>query len=89
MTMSKQSEVFVCINKRAGGAACMLHGVSIYRALRQRAAERGGVVKVSTSVCMGYCGEGPNAKILGGDFFHGVSVEDLDKILNAAEALGD
>jgi len=89
MTMSKQPEVFVCINKRAGGAACMGHGVSIYRALRQRAVERGDVVKVTTSVCMGYCGEGPNVKILGGDFFNGVTPEDFDKILDAAEAKRD
>lgn len=84
--MSKKPEIFVCTNQRAGGAFCMQSGKATFLALAKRAKERGGAVKVNTSVCMGYCAKGPNVKILGGDFYHAVTNKDLDKILDAAEA---
>ena len=85
--MTKKPEIYVCTNQRAGGASCMKGGMDVLRALIQRAKERGGTVQVKKSVCMGYCGEGPNVKILAGDFYHGVKPEDADKILDAAETL--
>jgi len=87
--MSKKPELFVCTNQRAGGAFCMQGGKATYQALAKRAKARGDLVKVNTSVCMGYCAMGPNVKVLGGDFFHRVTDKDLDGILDAAEALAD
>ena len=72
--MAKKPEIYVCTNLRLSGASCAGHGASgVLKALRLEAAVKDGDVVVRKSVCMGYCGEGPNVKILGGDFHHGVT----------------
>ena len=62
---------------------------SVLKALQVRADERAlageNLVQVRPSVCMGYCAEGPNVKIIGGAFHHGVGVEDIDKIIDEAQ----
>jgi len=63
--------------------------VDVWRALLQRAKERGDRVEIKKNVCMGYCGQGPNVKILGGAFYHGVTPEGVDEILDAEEAQND
>ncbi|MBL4747668.1 MAG: (2Fe-2S) ferredoxin domain-containing protein [Magnetovibrio sp.] len=86
--MKENPKVYICINARAGGVACIGQGArEVFRALHKNAKERGGFVKIERNVCMGYCQEGPNVKIHGGPFYHGVTVEDVDGILDAAEAL--
>jgi len=67
----------------------MAGGGAVFQALSKRAQARGGTVLVLDSMCMGYCGAGPNVKIYGGEFYHGVKPEDADRILDAAEALDD
>lgn len=86
--------VYVCTNLRVSGNSCAGHkSKAILRALERRADERvvdgHPLVHVRPSVCMGYCGDGPNVKIIGGDFFHRVKMDDLDTILDAAEHLND
>lgn len=79
--MSEKPEIYVCTNLRLSGTSCSGQGAAnVLKALRLEAAVANGSVVVSESVCMGYCGEGPNVKILGGAFHHGVTpaaVEDL------------
>ena len=72
--MTKKPEIYVCTNLRLSGKSCAGHGASgVLKALRREAAVKDGDVVVRESVCMGYCGEGPNVKILGGAFHHGVA----------------
>lgn len=87
---NKPATVYVCTNLRMSGNSCAGHkSKSVLKALQSRADERalagGALVHVCPSVCMGYCTEGPNVKIIGGSFHHGVSIEDIDKILDEAQ----
>ena len=85
MNQPKKREIFICINKRAGGAACIGQGaIDALRALMSEAKDRGNKVKIKRNVCMGYCSQGPNVKILGGPFHHEVTVDDVDRILDLA-----
>lgn len=71
--MSEKPQIYVCTNLRLSGTSCSGQGAAaVLKALRRDPAVKNGDVAVSESVCMGYCGEGPNVKILGGDFHHGV-----------------
>lgn len=84
--MAKQKGILVCINPRSGGPACIGEpSRKVFRAFHKRAKERGGAVSVERNVCMGYCSHGPNVKILGGPFFHEVTVDDVEHILDQAE----
>ena len=84
--MVKKPEIFVCTNLRLSGASCAGQGGhDVLKALRATPAVRDGAVVVSPSVCMGYCGQGPNAKILGGDFYHGVTPASAPDLLDAAQ----
>ncbi|PHS75927.1 MAG: hypothetical protein COB59_11240 [Rhodospirillaceae bacterium] len=90
MNRPKKREIFICINKRAGGAACIGQGaIDALRALINEAKQRGNKVKIKRNVCMGYCGQGPNVKIRGGEFFHDVKPEDAKMILDAEEDLNE
>ena len=80
----------MCGNRRAGGAGCMSQGaLKVFKTLNERAKARGGHVTIIKSVCMGYCGEGPNVKIRGGAFFHGVTPEDVEGILDTEDTFHD
>jgi|GEM_PF-689636 len=84
--------VYVCTNMRMGGNSCANQkSKTVLKALQLRADERvlagGPLVAVRPSVCMGYCEQGPNVKIMGGGFFHEVRIEDVDKVLDAAESV--
>lgn len=84
--MGAKKTVLVCINPRSGGPACIgAASREVFRALHKRARERGGAVDVQRHVCMGYCSDGPNVKIVGGPFHHHVTVDDVDRILDLAE----
>ena len=78
--------IYVCINKR-GGAACIgPKSREVFRELHKRARERVGGVEVERVECMGDCSYGPNVKIHAGKAFHEVGLDDLDDILDKAEA---
>ena len=83
--MSSIPTIFVCINKRGGKGCIGAQSREVFRALHARAKERGGHVKVERMVCMGYCSHGPNAKIKGGQVFNEVTLDDIERILDAAE----
>lgn len=84
--MPKLPEIFVCTNLRLSGKSCVGQGAhDVLKALRQCKAVLDGQVMVRESVCMGYCGEGPNIKVMGGDFHHGVTPESAESLV--AEAL--
>lgn len=92
-TSAESVTVYICTNLRMSGKSCAeQHSKSVMKALQSRADERaiGGerLVHVRPSVCMGYCAQGPNVKIIGGSFHHAVRVEDIDKILDEAQRLG-
>ena len=77
--------VLVCVNRRPAQPCCASKGSEkIVKRLQERADERGLEVDIDPSICFGRCQEGPNVKILGGDFFHEASPEDADAILDAA-----
>jgi len=82
--------VYVCTNLRMSGNSCANQKSKvILKALQSRADERalagGPLVKVRSSVCMGHCGDGPNVKVINGDFHHRVQITDIDTILDKAE----
>ena len=83
--MDQKPEIFVCTNLRLSGASCAGRGAyDVLKALRMNDAVKRGDVTVRESVCMGYCSEGPNAKIMGGTFHHRLCVEDVDALLTEA-----
>jgi len=91
-TSRVHTTVYVCTNMRMGGNSCANQkSKAVLRALQVRADERalagGALVAVRPSVCMGYCDEGPNVKIMGGAFHHEVRVEDVDKVLDDAQSV--
>lgn len=87
--MSTEQTLFVCINKKGGKACIGPKSREVFRVLHKRARERGGAINVERITCMGYCGEGPNVKIQGGDVFNEVGLGDIERILDAAEAKGE
>ena len=86
--MPKEKRVYVCINKKGGKACIGPKSRAVFRALHKRARERGEAggeqIEVERIVCMGYCSHGPNVKIHGGDFFHEVTTDDVENILDMA-----
>ncbi|MBL4692473.1 MAG: (2Fe-2S) ferredoxin domain-containing protein [Magnetovibrio sp.] len=85
--MIRKREIFICANRRAGGAGCISQGsIDVLAKLIQRARERGDHVTITKNVCMGYCGEGPNVKIRGGAYFHHVTVDDVEDIFEKEQA---
>lgn len=84
--MMTAKTLYVCINKKGGKACIGPRSREVFRALHKRAKERGGLVLVERITCMGECSDGPNVKIHGGDVFNEVSLDDVEAILDAAEA---
>ena len=86
----RASTVYVCTNLRMSGASCAgQESKAVLHAMQRRADERAlmghPMVTVRSSVCMGYCGDGPNVKVINGDFYHQVGLDDIDAILDEAE----
>lgn len=73
------------------GGSCAGQGAhKVLKALRASDAVRSGEVEVRESVCLGYCGEGPNVKVMGGAFHHGVGPEGVPALISEArEALDE
>lgn len=95
--MVKQSpfrcHIFVCVNDRQGARKSCADGggAEIRRILKQRFQELQlppDSVRVSQSLCMGLCNEGPNLMIYPqGLWYSGVQVEDIDSIVQQIETL--
>jgi (2Fe-2S) ferredoxin len=87
VSMANQLKIFVCTNLRLSGGSCSGQGAfEVLRALRTEPEVINGTIAVLESVCMGYCGEGPNVKILSGDFYHDVKPADAAKLVAKAMA---
>ena len=88
--MAKQKTIYVCINKKGGKACIGPKSRAVFRALhklaRERAKDGGDAVEVERITCMGDCSEGPNVKIHGGPVYHEVDMDDLERILDAAQS---
>jgi NADH:ubiquinone oxidoreductase subunit E len=83
--MTKKPVIYVCTNLRLSGGSCSGQGANaVLKALRAQDAVKDGRVEVRQSVCMGYCGEGPNVKIMGGAFHHEVQPEDAESLVDKA-----
>jgi len=83
--MTKKKLIYVCINKKGGPACIGPKSREVFRALHKRAKERGGDVQVERITCMGECSFGPNVKIHGGAVYNKVGLDDVERILDAAE----
>jgi len=84
--------VFVCINDRKGARKSCADGNSseIRRLLKEEIANRGWKpkIRISQSGCLGVCDSGPNVMLYPQqDWFSGVHVNDVPKILNRIEAI--
>lgn len=85
--MVNQLKIYVCTNLRLSDGSCSGQGsFEVLKALRAQPEVKDGTIAVLESVCMGYCGEGPNVKILGGDFYHAVKPADAAKLVAEAMA---
>lgn len=86
------AHVFVCTNDRKGERKSCADGNSqlLKAKLKDAVESKGwkGKVRVSTSGCLGVCGEGPNVMIYPQRlWFSGVSMNDVDAILSTIELL--
>ncbi len=83
--MNKDKIVTVCTNRRANPAmpSCGAGGgEEIADALEAAIAEQGLPVRLERFKCLGLCERGPNVKLSpGGEFCHGVTLDDLPKVL--------
>lgn len=85
--MTNPFKIYVCTNLRLSGGSCSGQGAfEVLKALRAQPEVKDGTVLVLESICMGYCGEGPNVKIIGGDFYHDVKPGDAARLVAAAMA---
>ena len=92
--MSMPKQLLVCTNFRANpnNPSCAgRHSDMLLDQLKTAFAKKNIAVEVVASPCMGYCNVGPNARLApNGPFFHGVTFHgitgnNLAKILTAAK----
>jgi len=87
MVMTYPVKIYVCTNLQLSRGSCSGQGAfEVLKALRAQPEVKDGTVLVLESVCMGYCGEGPNVKIIGGNFYHAVKPSDAAGLVAAATA---
>lgn len=85
--------IFVCVNARQGTrkSCADAQGIEIRQILKDRFHQMQlplNSVRVSQSLCMGLCSEGPNLMIYPqGIWYSGVTVEDIDTIIKKVESL--
>ncbi|MEM7016357.1 MAG: (2Fe-2S) ferredoxin domain-containing protein [Pseudomonadota bacterium] len=86
-------KLIVCVNYRHDKTqpSCASRGsLQIAEALRQGIEERDLDVDLETFCCLGRCDKGPNLRIApGGEFRHGVKLEDVPEILDALTSNAD
>ena len=82
-------KLYICTNFRANPnqPSCAARASQLLlESLKQQLAKKNIAVAVEASPCMGYCHIGPNARLApNGDFFHGISADNLAQIVQAAE----
>ena len=83
--MTGYTGIAVCTNWRFGQKSCGgSGGEEIAAALEEALAEAGLDIPVERIQCFGHCAKGPNVRLLpGGPFFHQVSEDDLQEIVDA------
>ena len=81
MTSSEMVKIFVCTNKRdvtTGQPSCGGRGsLKLVELLRREIETRDLRIEVKTSVCFGHCAKGPNVKVAGQPFRHGLHEQDV------------
>lgn len=84
-----RKKLLVCANYRANPnqPSCGGRGSEqVFANLQQKILLNNHSIDVEESPCMGYCNVGPNARLApNGPFFHGLTVQKLAKIVNAAK----
>ena len=79
-------KLIVCVNYRHDKTqpSCASRGsLQIADALRQGIEDRELEVELETFCCLGQCAKGPNLRIApGGEFMHGVALDDVPTILD-------
>ncbi|WP_020675100.1 (2Fe-2S) ferredoxin domain-containing protein [Geopsychrobacter electrodiphilus] len=85
--------IFVCVNDRQGARKSCAdgRGAEIRQILKDRFQKMDlppDSIRVSQSLCMGLCNEGPNLMIYPqGIWYSAVKLEDIDTIVKEVEAL--
>ncbi len=84
-----QKKIFVCTNFRANpnNPSCAARDSElVLDTLKLELAKKNILIETKASPCMGYCNIGPNARLApNGDFFHGVSINNLESLIAAAK----
>ncbi len=78
-------KIIVCTNYRANpnNPSCAGRGSQkVIAALNVQLAQNNCPITVEESACLGFCDVGPNLRLMpNGEFFHGVSTNNLKKII--------
>lgn len=87
--MAMIKRILVCTNFRANlnNPSCAARDSQlVLDALKEQLVNKHIVIEVEESPCMGYCNAGPNLRLApNGEFFHGVTVANLAKLIQAAK----
>lgn len=82
-------KILVCTNFRANpnNPSCAARDSQlVLDTLKTELTKNNIVIEIEASPCMGYCDVGPNLRLApNGEFFHGVSDINLDKLIQAAK----
>jgi NADH:ubiquinone oxidoreductase subunit E len=80
--------ITVCVNRRLSGrASCAARGSETLAQALENIALSQPNLRIMRLPCMGACEEGPNIKVVGGDFYHGVTLAMLPMILQEMDSL--
>jgi NADH:ubiquinone oxidoreductase subunit E len=82
-------KLLICTNFRANpnNPSCAARGSQlVFDALKLQIANKNIAIEIEESPCLGYCNVGPNTRLApNGEFFHGISVTKLAKLIKAAK----
>lgn len=82
-------KILVCTNSRANpnNPSCAARGSQeLLTCLTQQIQQNSLPITIEESPCLGFCQIGPNARLVpNGPFFHAVSIEKLDDLIEAAK----
>lgn len=87
---ARRLRVVVCVNRMRGpsGRCCGLSGApEIAEALEAGVRDRALKVDIERIVCLGKCADGPNLRIVGGEFKNHLSMDDVPNLLDEFEQL--
>lgn len=87
MSGTRSCLVLVCTTHRFGpeASSCGARGADAVLAALKRAADQGllGDCTVRRGPCLGHCTQGPNARVVGGAMLHGLTAEDMGRVVAA------